>query len=195
MGCFDPHPFLTCGVTPIPLLQVSAVFKSQRSPQARSWNCVCTWRTLTRLGHHGMKVMGPLLGVNLGIPEQGELGGMESSPQWGCPSSTAGILGSLQSEVWEYSGLVEATQPGQGGINTEVSTLQTPRLSLLLLPGARFRASLEEPAASLALCVPECTKAKRFLQSPVLQPRTSRPKRSWEHRTATGGKRNPQRGG
>lgn len=72
VACFDPYPFLTCRVIPIPLLQVSAVFKSQRSPQARSWNCVCTWRTLMSLGHHGMKVMGPLLGENLGIPEPGE---------------------------------------------------------------------------------------------------------------------------
>lgn len=36
------------------------------------------------------------------------------SPWWGCPSSTARILGSLQSEVWGYSGLLEVTQPGQG---------------------------------------------------------------------------------
>lgn len=52
--------FLTCGVIPIPLLQVSAVLKSQRSPTSGSWNCVCTWTTLTSLGHNGMKVMGPL---------------------------------------------------------------------------------------------------------------------------------------
>lgn len=42
-----------------------------------------------------------------------------------------------------------------------------------------------------ALCVSERTKAKRFLQSPVLRPRASLPKGSREHGTAPGGREIP----
>lgn len=68
--------FLTCEVMPTPLLQISAVFKAQRSPKAESWSCGCGRITLTSLGQNRMKVMGPVPGESLGIPEPGELGGM-----------------------------------------------------------------------------------------------------------------------
>lgn len=37
MGRLGPHLFLAHGVKPVPLPRVSAVLKSQRSPQAQSW--------------------------------------------------------------------------------------------------------------------------------------------------------------
>lgn len=37
MGHLGPHLILTHGVILVPLLQVSAVLKSQRSPQVWSW--------------------------------------------------------------------------------------------------------------------------------------------------------------
>lgn len=101
-----------------------------------------------------MKVMGPVPGETWGSQSQESWEGWPS-PWWGVPAPQ---LGSLQGGV----GTLRA-----GGGHSARPGGNKPRLSLLLLPVQ----SIPQGACCIfALCVPECTKAKRFLQSPLLQP-------------------------
>lgn len=116
----------------------------------------------------------------------------ESSPRWGCLGCTAGILGSLQSEVWDTQGSWRALN--QAGGRNKQRWLQTPRPSLPLLPGARFRVSLEEPAApsrSVFLnaqnqAFPAKPRPSATHQPPQILPGA---------RNSPEGERNPHRGG